>query len=146
VTGVTGDTGAVGATTPGIAGATGPIGAVGVTGAPGAAGATGVVGVVPCWVSYRGFWFEAGKSDIRASDATMAADIAAYMKQNPSLRVGLDGYMDSRDMGLSNNRVNAVRDALITAGVPADRIQAGEFGDPKNRQDRRVEVLIETTK
>jgi outer membrane protein OmpA-like peptidoglycan-associated protein len=42
---------------------------------------------------------------------------------------------------LSNQRVKAIRDALIKAGVPADKIKAGAFGDPELRRDGRVEVL-----
>jgi hypothetical protein len=144
VTGVTGSTGATGSTTAGIAGPTGPTGAGGVTGAIGATGATGAVGAVPCYVAYRDFWFEAGKSDLRNADASKVADIAAYMKKNPSLQLGVDGGLDSNASGMSDRRANVVRDALIQAGVPADRIAIGSFGDAKNRQDRRVEVLIKT--
>ncbi|MCY2928858.1 MAG: OmpA family protein [Planctomycetota bacterium] len=90
------------------------------------------------------FWFDAGKSDIHSADASKVAEIAAYMKSNPSLLLGLDGYMDPNATDLSNNRVNALRDALTQAGVPAERIKTGTFGDAKLRQDRRVEVLTMT--
>lgn len=146
VQGETGIVGLTGSTTLGIAGPTGPVGVVGAQGPTGLTGATGVVGIVPCWVSYRNFRFDMGKADVRVSDANMVADIAAYMKLNPSLELGLDGFMDSHNLDLSNNRVNAVRDALIQAGVPADKIKAGAFGDAKNRQERQVEVLINTAK
>ena len=71
------------------------------------------------------------------------------MQQNPSLQIGLDGTMDpngsdKKDQGLANRRVDAVRDALIQAGVPASRIKSGSFGDPTTRHDRRVEVLFST--
>jgi outer membrane protein OmpA-like peptidoglycan-associated protein len=116
-------------------------------GATGATGNTGAVGAVPCWVSYRVFWFDGDKSDIRASDASMVTDIAAYQKKNPSLQIGIAGYMDSTNTERNNSRVNAIHDALVKAGVPADQITIGsKFGDAKSRQqDRRVEVLIQTT-
>lgn len=144
VLGATGGTGARGSTTTGIAGPTGPTGIAGVAGATGATGPTGVVGVVPCWVSYRVFWFDAGKSDIRAADASMVADIAAYMKKNPSLQLGIDGGLDANNPGLSDRRANSIRDALTQAGVQADKIKLGSFGDASKRQDRRAEVLINT--
>ncbi len=144
VQGETGETGATGATIAGVAGPTGPSGGAGVQGATGSTGATGVVGAVPCWVTYRDFWFDAGKSDVRAADSSKVADIAAYLKKNPSLHVGIDGGMAPNPTEMNDHRVNAVRDALIQAGVPADSIKIGPFGDPKNRQDRKVEVLIET--
>ena len=41
--------------------------------------------------------------------------VVDYTSSARQLVDGLDGYMDSRDPGLSNNRVSAVRDALIKA-------------------------------
>ena len=89
------------------------------------------------------------------------SDIAAYVKQNPSTKVGLDGHTDPRgtdkyNQALSERRVNAIRDALIKAGVPADTILTGAFGESRLicnqsteecwQRDRRVEVLISTSK
>ena len=45
---------------------------------------------------------------------------------------------------LSDRRVKGIRDSLIQAGVPAEKISAGEFGDKQLRRDGRVEVLIRT--
>jgi len=78
------------------------------------------------------------------------SEVVAYMKQNPSLRVGIDGSMDPRgteprNQDLSDRRVSAVRDALIKAGVPAAQIQVGTFGDAQYTRDRRVEVLVRTS-
>jgi outer membrane protein OmpA-like peptidoglycan-associated protein len=115
-----------------------------VQGPTGPTGATGVVGVVECWVTYRAFWFDDGKSDVRASDASVVAEIAAYHKENPSLQLGIDGVYDSTAPGLRTRRANAVRDALTQAGVPADKITIGDLGNPKDRQLGRVEVLLRT--
>jgi outer membrane protein OmpA-like peptidoglycan-associated protein len=136
-----------------MAGAAGPAGHSGPAGAQGPVGATGaqgVVGVVEGWTSYREFVFGYDKSAMQASDATKINEIAAYLKRNPSLQVGVDGSMDPRgtdprNQELSDRRVSAVRNALIQAGVPAQRIQTGAFGDEDLRRDRRVEVLISTS-
>ena len=61
-------------------------------------------------------------------------DIAAYVKQNAPPQVGIDGYADPRgtdpyNQGLSERRVNAIRDALVKAGVASDKIQTGAFGE-----------------
>jgi outer membrane protein OmpA-like peptidoglycan-associated protein len=53
---------------------------------------------------------------------------------------------DPRDEGLSNRRISAVRDALIRAGVPESKIQTGAFGDSRLTRDRRVEVLLSTSR
>jgi outer membrane protein OmpA-like peptidoglycan-associated protein len=44
----------------------------------------------------RDILFDFDKSDIRASEAGKAPEIAAYMKANPSIQVGIDGYADPR--------------------------------------------------
>jgi len=74
----------------------------------------------------------------------MAAEMADYVKRNPSLILGIDGYMDNQNRELSNGRIEAVRESLINSGVPSDRIRVGVFGDPKLRREGRVEVLIMT--
>jgi hypothetical protein len=144
VQGATGDTGATGSTTAGVAGPTGPTGPEGVQGSTGSTGNAGVAGVVPCWVMYRAFWFEDGQSNIRDADAIMVTEIAAYLKENPSLQLGLDGGVDENAADLSTRRVNAVRDALIQAGVPADHIKIGAYGNAQRRRIGRVEVLVRT--
>lgn len=147
--GIAGDTGAQGYLMAGDTGLSGRSGVAGSQGPIGATGAQGPVGMVNSWTSFRDFWFDFNRADIQPSDTSKASEIADYMNQNPSLRVGIDGSMDPRgtdprNQGLSDRRVDAVRDALIQAGVPASKIRTGAFGDARLTRDRRVEVLIST--
>lgn len=92
--------------------------------------------MVAQWTSFRDFWFAYDRADIQPSETSKVFEIASYMKQNPSLRIGIDGSMDPRgsdprNQELSDRRANAIRDALIEAGVPAHKIQVGAFGDPQ---------------
>jgi len=151
VQGTAGETGAQGSTTAGNTGAAGRSGPAGAQGSVGAIGAQGSVGAVDRWTSFREFVFEFNRADIQASDTGKVSEIAAYMKQNPSLRIGIDGSMDPRgtdprNQDLSDRRISAVRDALIQAGVPSSKIQSGAYGDAKLARDRRVEVLISSSK
>jgi len=53
------------------------------------------------------------------------SESANYMRQNPSIVAGIDGYANPRGTdaySLSPRRVATVRDALIEAGVQASRI------------------------
>ena len=134
----------------GVAGSTGRSGPAGVQGPVGPTGAQGPAGVIARWVSFRDFWFDFNRADLDASEMSKVSEIATYMNQNPSLRVGIDGSMDPRgtdprNQDLSDRRVDAVRSALIQAGVPAYKIQTGAFGDTQLTRDRRVEVLISTS-
>jgi len=143
-------------------GATGPMGPAGPMGAQGPAGAMGAQAAasgVKNWASFSNFLFDFDKSAVRSDETSKVADIAAYMKQNPTTRVGIDGHTDPRgtdpyNQELSERRVNAIRDAMVGAGVAADRIQTGAFGEQRVKcheateacwqSDRRVEVLIGT--
>ena len=102
------------------------------------------------WTLYRDFRFDYESSDLSAACKKKVTEIAHYMKKNPSLAVGLDGSMDPRGTDPRNTecchkRVNAIRDALVEAGVPSSRIQMGEFGDRHLVKDRRVAVLLCTS-
>lgn len=86
------------------------------------------------WSSYRDFAFDGDSDDILRADDDKAQEIADYLALNPSFRIGIDGA--------SENRVANVRDALMDAGVPAAKIQTGDFGDAQLRSDNRVAVLF----
>ena len=142
-------TGAQGSTTAGVAGATGPDGAAGPRGPDGSTGPQGPAGVLQRWTSYRDFWFDAGKATIHDADWHIVTEIAAYMKENPPLQLGIDGSTNPRatqwrDQNLCNRRVSAIRNSLISAGVPASRISEGMFGDVELRRNGLVEVLLKT--
>ena len=148
----------------GVAGERGPAGPTGPAGAQGPAGPAGPLaqaGAAKQWSSFKDFLFDTDKSDIRANETSKVTDVAAYMKQNPSVQVGIDGYADPRgtdpyNQALSERRVNAIRDALVNAGVASDKIKTGAFGEQRLlcnestaacwQSDRRVEVLITSSK
>jgi outer membrane protein OmpA-like peptidoglycan-associated protein len=134
----------------GVAGPAGRPGPAGPQGSVGPEGAQGPAGVVDRWISFRDFTFAYGSAEIQSFDAPKVSETVAYMEQNPSLQVGIDGSMDPRgtdprNQDLSDRRIAAIRNALIQAGVPAYRIQTGAFGDPGLTRDRRVEVLVRTS-
>ena len=148
----------------GVAGERGPAGPAGPAGAQGPAGPAGPLaqaGAAKQWSSFKDFLFDTDKSDIRANETSKVTEIAVYMKQNPSVQVGIDGYADPRgtdpyNQALSERRVNAIRDALVNAGVASDKIKTGAFGEQRLlcnestaacwQSDRRVEVLISSSK
>jgi peptidoglycan-associated lipoprotein len=139
----------------------GPQGPGGVQGVTGTIGAQGAPAVVASWTKFNDILFDFDKSDIRSNETTKVADIAAYAQNNPASMVGLDGYADPRgsdayNQALSERRVNAIRDALMSAGVSRNRIQTGAFGEMRLKcqeateacwqSDRRVEVLFGAAK
>ena len=148
---------------PGIAGPAGPQGPQGVAGLPGPAGPAGAPGVAGAsgvdltWHAFSDIQFDLDRADLRPSEVNKVAELAAYLTQNPTFRVELEGYADPRgsqeyNMKLSTRRVDAVRDALIAAGIARDRILVGAYGQLNLKcaqaaedclqQDRRVEVIV----
>ena len=100
--------------------------------------------------------FEFRQAAIQSKCTDKIAKLAAWMTEHPQVVIGLDGHVDDvnandNDPTLSTRREEAVRGALIAAGVAPDRISAGDFGAraPVCREatdaclalNRRVEVL-----
>jgi outer membrane protein OmpA-like peptidoglycan-associated protein len=145
----------------GMAGERGPAGPQGAQGPAGPVGPQAQAASPKQWASFNNFLFDTDKSDIRSDEMSKVSDIAAYLQQNQPAKVGIDGYADPRgtdayNQGLSERRVSAIRNALVKAGVPSDKIQTGAFGEQRLQcnesttacwqRDRRVEVLISTAK
>jgi outer membrane protein OmpA-like peptidoglycan-associated protein len=160
--GVTGAQGQAGMTgSQGQAGMTGSQGQAGVTGAQGQSGVAGAVSPAPPgtrWTSLGDIMFDYNRTEIRSTELSKIADIAVYTTQNPSVRLGIDGATDllrgtnQYNAVMSQQRVGNVRDALIRAGVSADRIETGSFGAERakcndanelcSQRDGRVEVMV----
>jgi outer membrane protein OmpA-like peptidoglycan-associated protein len=155
MTGVQGSTGMTGVQ--GSTGMTGVQGPAGITGAQGAPAASPAPMPGSRWSSLKEFMFDYDRSDIRYSESRKPSEVAAYMSQNPSVRLGVAGYTDMQGTNqynppLNQRRVATVRDALIQAGVPADRIETGTFGTERfqcnpaveqcSQREGRVEVLV----
>jgi peptidoglycan-associated lipoprotein len=153
--GMTGPQGPQGPSGPsGVAGIQGPGGPQGVTGPEGVMGAQGPQRP---WVTFADFLFDFDRSEVRGSETGKVDKLRQYMQEHPGIEVGLDGHADPRgtpayNQPLSQRRVDAVKAALVTAGITSDKIQTGAFGEsqPKCSQateecwqrDRRVEVLV----
>lgn len=150
----------------GPVGAIGPAGPQGVAGLPGPAGPPGVQGVQGpagprgadmAWQPFRDVQFDYNKAELRPWEADKVAGLATFLKQNPAFHVELEGFADPRgsqayNIKLSTQRVDAVRDALIAAGVAKEQILVGAYGELNSKcgeateacwqQNRRVEVIV----
>ena len=119
--------------------------------------------MVERWESAEEISFQRNRVEIQAKCTSKIARLATWVKKNPLVIVALDPHSDQSpvltgepDARLHLRRVQAVRDALVTAGVAPDRIRMGPVGEraPVCRQDtaecrelnRRVEVLVATPK
>ena len=81
-------------------------------------------------------YFDYDKADVRADQQAVVQANAAFLQQHPSMSVTLEGHCDERgsteyNLALGDNRASAVKNALVAAGVPTDRIKTVSFGKEK---------------
>lgn len=82
--------------------------------------------------------FESGQAQLSSSGASAAAALAAYLQARPDAKAAIEGYGDSQTPG--QRRADALRDALVEAGVAGNRLQTAAKGD--GSQSRAVEVVV----
>jgi outer membrane protein OmpA-like peptidoglycan-associated protein len=103
--------------------------------------------------------FASGKSTLLPSAQIKLNAVAEALKDQDDRKIMVEGHTDSQgtedfNMVLSQGRAQAVRDYLVSRGVPTDRITAQGYGltrpvadnkSPEGRaNNRRVEIIVET--
>ncbi len=90
--------------------------------------------VVPTkeWV-LRGVHFQAGSGKISPKSYFALDEVAAILKDNPTVTVEIQGHTDSQggdelNQKLSDRRAEAVKDYLVGKGISGDRLQTKGFG------------------
>ncbi|PYT82891.1 MAG: peptidoglycan-associated lipoprotein Pal [Acidobacteria bacterium] len=81
-------------------------------------------------------FFDYDKSDIRPDGQQALSSTADFLKAHPSVRVTIEGHCDERgsteyNLGLGDRRASAVKQYLVSLGVPADRMTTVSFGKEK---------------
>lgn len=104
-----------------------------------------------------GLLFDTGKNTLKAGAKSTLTKIAEQLKSNPDAKVSVEGHTDSvgteaKNQELSQKRADAVRNFLVSAGLPADHVTATGKGEAEpiatnktvagRQQNRRVELVI----
>ena len=81
-------------------------------------------------------FFDYDAYDIRSDAQTTLSQDASYLSSHPNVKIVIGGYCDERgsdeyNLALGQNRANAAKNALVTAGVAADRIRVVSYGKEK---------------
>jgi peptidoglycan-associated lipoprotein len=108
--------------------------------------------------SVKPIFYDYDSYDVRPdAQSTIQAD-AAFLNQHPNLKVVVGGYCDDRgsteyNLALGENRANAAKQALVTAGVSPDRLRTVSYGKEKQfctdqneacwQQNRRAQFTLD---
>ena len=108
-----------------------------------------------CW-NLDPIHFETDKSEITRQYVHVVNEAASVMRQNPSLKMVIQGHTDSRgtpghNAGLSKRRALAVMNALVKKGIERSRLSTEAYGATRPiasnltpegmAQNRRVELV-----
>ena len=81
-------------------------------------------------------YFDYDKSDIRADQVSRLQGNAAWLKQNTNVRFTIEGHCDERgsqeyNLALGDRRANAVKEFLISQGIPETRMNVVSYGEER---------------
>lgn len=103
-------------------------------------------------------FFDFNRADLKPSAQDVLADAVKTLKENPSLRVIVEGHTDSvgsdaYNLKLSERRAQAVENYLVRQGIDASRIETRGYGESKpissnqtaegRARNRRVEIIAD---
>ena len=108
-------------------------------------------------VTLRDMLFATGRAELQPGVRRSIERLAEVLRQHPERRVLIEGFADSTggsamNLRLSQRRAEAVRSALVRAGVAPQRLEVRAFGEEYpvadnataegRQQNRRVELLF----
>ena len=96
-------------------------------------------------VELSNIFFESGQYELQESSKPELTFLVNYLKQNPGLRIEIQGHTDNvgseaDNQTLSQKRAEAVREYLIEQGIKIDRIEANGYGESEPIADNETEA------
>jgi peptidoglycan-associated lipoprotein len=84
----------------------------------------------------RDAYFDYDKAEIRADAREALGKTADFFRSYPQLRVTIEGHCDERgsteyNLALGDRRASAVKQYLVSLGIPADRLTTVSYGKEK---------------
>jgi OOP family OmpA-OmpF porin len=109
-----------------------------------------------CWTYAAKVLFDINSAEVKSEAYPMLTEAVQILKQNPNLKVEIDGHADitgapEYNMILSEKRAQAVKDFFVTRGIDAERLTTKGFGitrpaaSNKTKQGRSKNRRVELT-
>jgi peptidoglycan-associated lipoprotein len=81
----------------------------------------------------KDIFFDYDKANIRDDQKAGLGENVAWLKANAKAKITVEGHCDERgtaeyNLGLGERRAKEVKDYLVAAGIPADRIATISYG------------------
>jgi peptidoglycan-associated lipoprotein len=81
-------------------------------------------------------FFDYDSYEVRPDGKSAIDKTAAFLNAHPTVKVVIGGYCDDRgsaeyNLALGENRANAAKNALVSAGVAASRLRVISYGKEK---------------
>ncbi|TAN42967.1 MAG: peptidoglycan-associated lipoprotein Pal [Nitrospirae bacterium] len=81
-------------------------------------------------------YFDFDRYDIRDDAKPVLKEASAGLMKNREVKVIIEGHCDERgtneyNLGLGDRRANAVKDYLLSLGIPAGKIETVSYGEEK---------------
>ena len=88
--------------------------------------------------------FDTGKADLKADGQAAVTEIVNLLRSSPDLRIAIEGHTDNvgqatANKTLSERRAQSVMNAIVAAGIDAQRLSASGFGQERPIADNRSE-------
>jgi OOP family OmpA-OmpF porin len=88
--------------------------------------------------------FDTGKSSIRDESRPVIEQVVQMMKDNPELKLSVEGHTDNvgspaSNKTLSEQRAKSVVTALVSEGISAERLSSSGYGQDKPIDDNNTE-------
>ena len=89
------------------------------------------------WIGFDRIYFESSKATLTNESLWQLSNVASILKRFPQADIKIGGYTDNsgnplNNLRLSRERAAATKDALVSMGVPAERLTAVGFGTLDN--------------
>jgi peptidoglycan-associated lipoprotein len=88
---------------------------------------------VPGASPLKDVFFDFDKSNLRDDQKAALTEDVGWLKGNTRAKLTVEGHCDERgtaeyNLGLGERRAKAVKDYLVAAGIPADRVATISYG------------------
>jgi peptidoglycan-associated lipoprotein len=86
--------------------------------------------------SVKDIYFDYDRYDVSAAQQSSVTSSAQFLAAHPNIHFSVEGHCDERgsteyNLALGDNRANAVKGALVRAGIPGERIRTISYGKEK---------------